>query len=105
MEKTEKLIDDIINLILIPTLTSEERDILVSYKDKLLLEPQEEANHLAGLAEELRQLAVRNLARERTLSPEVGAFYQKIATVGQFDKNLARGLLSVGTSFNSSSSS
>ena len=99
MEKTEKLIDDIINLILIPTLTSEERDILVSYKDKLLLEPQEEANHLAGLAEELRQLAVRNLARERTLSPEVGAFYQKIATVGQFDRNLAIGLLSVGSYF------
>ena len=99
MEKTEKLIDDIINLILIPTLTSEERDILVSYKDKLLLEPQEEANHLAGLAEELRQLAVRNLTRERTLSPEVGAFYQKIATVGQFDRNLAIGLLSVGSYF------
>ena len=41
MKKTEKLIEDIINLILVPTLTSEERDILVRYKDKLLLEPQE----------------------------------------------------------------
>ncbi|WP_282960520.1 bacteriocin immunity protein [Streptococcus oriscaviae] len=92
--------DDIINLILVPTLTSEEREILVEYKDKLLLEPQKEANHMAGLAEELRQLAVRNLAQERTLSPEVGAFYQQIATVGQFDRNLASGLLSVGVHFN-----
>ena len=99
MEKTEKLIDDIINLILVPTLTSEEREILVKYKDKLLLEPQKEANHLAGLAEALRQLAVRNLTQERTLSPEVGAFYQKIAAVGQFDRNLAIGLLSVGSYF------
>ncbi|MGT2712349.1 bacteriocin immunity protein [Streptococcus oriscaviae] len=94
------MIDDIINLILVPTLTSEEREILVEYKDKLLLEPQKEANHMAGLAEELRQLAVRNLAQERTLSPEVGAFYQQIATVGQFDRNLASGLLSVGVHFN-----
>ena len=99
MEKTEKLIDDIINLILVPTLTSEEREILVKYKDKLLLEPQKEANHLAGLAETLRQLAVRNLTQERTLSPEVGAFYQKIAAVGQFDRNLAIGLLSAGSYF------
>ena len=99
MEKTEKLIDELINLILVPTLTSEEREILVEYKDKLLLEPQKEANHLAGLAEALRQLAVRNLARERTLSPEVGAFYQKIAAVGQFDRNLAIGLLSAGSYF------
>ena len=99
MEKTEKLIDEIINLILVPTLTSEEREILVKYKDKLLLEPQKEANHLAGLAEALRQLAVRNLTQERTLSPEVGAFYQKIAAVGQFDRNLAIGLLSVGSYF------
>lgn len=74
---------------------------MVEYKDKLLLEPQKEANHLAGLAEELRQLAVYNLVRKRTLSPEVGAFYQKIAAVGQFDRNLARGLLSVGVHFNS----
>ena len=99
MEKTEKLIDELINLILVPTLTSEEREILVEYKDKLLLEPQKEANHLAGLAEALRQLAVRNLTQERTLSPEVGAFYQKIAAVGQFDRNLAIGLLSVGSYF------
>ena len=35
MEKTEKLIDELINLILVPTLTSEEREILVEYKDKL----------------------------------------------------------------------
>ena len=105
MKKTEKLIEDIINLILVPTLTSEERDILVKYKDKLLLEPQEEENHIAGMAEEFRQLAVRNLAQERTLSPEAGAFYQQIATVGQFDKNLSIGLLSVGTSFNSAPSS
>ena len=99
MEKTEKLIDEIINLILVPTLTSEEREILVEYKDKLLLEPQKEANHMAGLAEALRQLAVRNLTQERTLSPEVGVFYQKIAAVGQFDRNLAIGLLSVGSYF------
>ena len=99
MEKTEKLIDELINLILVPTLTSEEREILVEYKDKLLLEPQKEANHLAGLAEALRQLAVRNLSLERTLSPEVGAFYQKIAAVGQFDRNLAIGLLSAGSYF------
>lgn len=74
----EELINSVYNLILSPTLTSEECDILVRFKNKVE-QSKDFDREVMRLAEEIRQLAVRNLHTQKT-SPEMAAFYKEIAT-------------------------
>ena len=65
----------------------------------LILNTKNFANELMGLAAELRQLGIKNLAAQKKMSPETSAFYKKIATYGQQELNWARGLAMTGVIF------
>lgn len=47
------------------------------------------------LSESLRQLAVKQI-RVETMSVEMAKFYKEISTYKEFDKQLGRGLISLG---------
>ncbi|HEL1812581.1 bacteriocin immunity protein [Streptococcus suis] len=96
MKYDEKVVDKIINFILNPEITPEERKIFIQYKEVFTQRPDRELQNIMGLAEELRQLAVSNIHIGISLSPEVGKFYKEISTVGEFERNLGRGLISFG---------
>lgn len=93
--KEEGILIDVYNLILNLETEEEERKILVDFKREVEGGKDFEAS-LQTLAEDLRKLAVKNLQDKKTLSKEVGDFYQKIKASGLFEKNLAAGLMSYG---------
>lgn len=49
-----------------------------------------------SLASDLRRIGVANIAKKTKMSVSVNTFYQKIATYGEFEKNLGRGLIAMG---------
>lgn len=91
----QEIINTLYNLILDTSLTDEERSLLIHFKNQVITGKNEPAV-IRGLSEELRQLAVRNISDQKTLSPNMADFYQTIATYGHHDHNLARGLIALG---------
>ena len=94
--KTE-IMNEVYDLILNANVTQDERAILVNFKNRVT--DKNFANELMGLAAELRQLGIKNLAAQKKISPETSAFYKKIATYGQQELNWARGLAMTGVIF------
>ena len=94
--KTE-IMNEVYDLILNANVTQDERAILVNFKNRVT--DKNFANELMGLAAELRQLAIKNLAAQKKMSLETSAFYKKIATYGQQELNWARGLAMTGVIF------
>lgn len=90
----EEILNKVYNLILDPTLTSEERVILVRFKDRVG-ESSSFDREVMMLFESLRQLAVKQI-RVETMSVEMAKFYKEISTYKEFDKQLGRGLISLG---------
>ncbi|HEL2085422.1 bacteriocin immunity protein [Streptococcus suis] len=95
METREKIMEELINLILNPTTTAEERKLLVAYKQEFERTRDTERTILA-LAESIRKLAVRNVFYRISLSPSLSQFYKKISAYGEWEKNLGRGLIATG---------
>ncbi|HFI0695553.1 TPA: bacteriocin immunity protein [Streptococcus suis] len=95
METREKIMEELINLILNPTITAEERKLLVAYKQEFERTRDTERTILA-LAESIRKLAVRNVLNRISLSPDLCQFYKKISSYGEWEKNLGRGLIATG---------
>ena len=85
-----EIMNEVYDLILNANVTQDERAILVNFKNRVT--DKNFANELMGLAAELRQLGIKNLAAQKKMSPETSAFYKKIATYGQQELNWARGL-------------
>lgn len=85
-----EIMNEVYDLILNANVTQDERAILVNFKNRVT--DKNFANELMGLAAELRQLDIKNLAAQKKMSPETSAFYKKIATYGQQELNWARGL-------------
>lgn len=94
--KTE-IMNEVYDLILNANVTQDERAILVNFKNRVT--DKNFANELMGLAAELGQLGIKNLAAQKKMSPETSAFYKKIATYGQQELNWARGLAMTGVIF------
>ena len=94
--KTE-IMNEVYDLILNANVTQDERAILVNFKNHV--NDKNFANELMRLAAGLRQLAIKNLAAQKKMSPETSAFYKKIATYGQQELNWARGLAMTGVIF------
>ncbi|GET18663.1 bacteriocin immunity protein [Ligilactobacillus agilis] len=94
--KTE-IMNEVYDLILNTNVTQDERAILVNFKNHV--NDKNFANELMRLAAGLRQLAIKNLAAQKKMSPETSAFYKKIATYGQQELNWARGLAMTGVIF------
>ena len=94
--KTE-IMNEVYDLILNANVTQDERAILVNFKNRVT--DKNFANELMRLAAGLRQLAIKNLAAQKKMSPETSAFYKKIATYGQQELNWARGLAMTGVIF------
>lgn len=90
----EEILNKIYHLILDPTLTSEERVILVRFKDRVG-ESSSFDREVMMLSESLRQLAVKQI-RVETMSVEMAKFYKEISTYKECDKQLGRGLISLG---------
>lgn len=85
-----EIMNEVYDLILNANVTQDERAILVNFKNHV--NDKNFANELIGLAVELRQLGIKNLAAQKKMSLETSAFYKKIATYGQQELNWARGL-------------
>ncbi|WP_286029039.1 bacteriocin immunity protein [Ligilactobacillus agilis] len=92
-----EIINEVYDLILNANVTQDERAILVNFKNRVT--DKNFANELMRLAAGLRQLAIKNLAAQKKMSPETSAFYKKIATYGQQELNWARGLAMTGVIF------
>ena len=95
METREKIMEELINLILNPTITAEERKLLVAYKQEFGRTRDTERTILA-LAESIRKLAVRNVFHRIALSPGLSQFYKKISSYVEWEKNLGRCLIATG---------
>ncbi|HFU4517485.1 TPA: bacteriocin immunity protein [Streptococcus suis] len=91
METREKIMEELINLILNPTTTAEERKLLVAYKQEFDRTRDTERTILA-----IRKLAVRNVFYRISLSPGLSQFYKKISDYGEWERNLGRGLIATG---------
>lgn len=91
----QDIINRLYNLILDTSLTDEERSLLIYFKNQVIIGKNEPAV-IRGLSEQIRQLAVKNISDQKTLSPNMADFYQKIATYGHHNHNLARGLMALG---------
>lgn len=92
-----EIINEVYDLILNVNVSQDERTILVNFKNHV--NDKNFANELMRLAAGLRQLAIKNLAAQKKMSPETSAFYKKIATYGQQELNWARGLAMTGVIF------
>lgn len=92
-----EIMNEVYDLILNVNVSQDERTILVNFKNHV--NDKNFANELIGLAVELRQLGIKNLAAQKKMSPETSAFYKKIATYGQQELNWARGLAMTGIIF------
>lgn len=92
-----EIMNEVYDLILNANVTQDERTILVNFKNHV--NDKNFANELMRLAAGLRQLAIKNLAAQKKMSPETSAFYKKIATYGQQELNWARGLAMTGVIF------
>lgn len=92
-----EIMNEVYDLILNTNVTQDERAILVNFKNHV--NDKNFANELMRLAAGLRQLAIKNLAAQKKMSPETSAFYKKIATYGQQELNWARGLAMTGIIF------
>ncbi|HGO8536736.1 TPA: bacteriocin immunity protein [Streptococcus suis] len=73
METREKIMEELINLILNPTTTAEERKLLVAYKQEFERTRDTERTILS-LAESIRKLAVRNVFYRISLSTSLSQF-------------------------------
>ena len=92
-----EIMNEVYDLILNVNVSQDERTILVNFKNHV--NDKNFANELMRLAAGLRQLAIKNLAAQKKMSPETNAFYKKIATYGQQELNWARGLAMTGVIF------
>lgn len=92
-----EIMNEVYDLILNVNVSQDERTILVNFKNHV--NDKNFANELMRLAAGLRQLAIKNLAAQKKMSPETSAFYKKIATYGQQELNWARGLAMTGVIF------
>lgn len=92
---TKDPINRIYNLILNPDISPKERELLVLAKESLA-ESKDTSRVLMALAEDFRRLAVSGILSNQTLSPAVADFYRDISTLGLKDKELAKGLISMG---------
>ncbi|MBP2623717.1 bacteriocin immunity protein [Streptococcus oricebi] len=90
--KEEDILQQIDQLISDTDILENERRIFLTFK-KAMDKKQDFEGELAKLVEDLRQLAVQNIQKERKLSPRVKDFYLSLASHDLFKKNLARGLI------------
>lgn len=91
----EQMLIRVYNLILDPSVSQEERDILRAFMSDLERGSDYQVS-VMRFAEDLRQLAVKNLKDYKKLSPNVARLYREITYRGEKYSNIAKGLMSVG---------
>lgn len=91
----KEIIDKLYNLILDESITSEERKLLVRFKNKLA-ENENEQRIIMELAESIRLLSLKNVSKHIVLSSKMAEFYKQIAVCGERERNIARGIMSFG---------
>lgn len=91
----KEIIDKLYNLILDESITSEERKLLVSFKNKLA-EDGNEQRIIMELAESIRLLSLKNVSKHIVLSSKMADFYKQIAIYGERERNIGRGIMSFG---------
>ncbi len=98
MEKInqEETLIEVYNLILNLDTQEEERQMLIEFKNSVE-QSKDFDRALQKLCENLRFQAVKNITNKKHMSTEMNNFYKKICSFGQFNKNLGRGLISLGT--------
>ena len=91
----EEIVETLFNLILDESLTNEERSVLVYHKNKLATKGDNQ-KAICDLIESIRLLSVANISKSKTLSPNLAEFYKKFSSYREFEKNLGRGIISMG---------
>ncbi|MGL4739833.1 MAG: bacteriocin immunity protein [Sarcina sp.] len=87
----EEILRNTYNLILDENITQEERNILLSFKNRVEIGTEFE-KALKKLSEELRCLALGKLNNKEVLSKQIDKFYMDISSIRSFKKNLVNGL-------------
>ncbi len=90
----EELLNEVYDLVLAVDIKDEERQALLTFKNDVEA-GRDFDQAVMALSKALRQMGVANIAKKVKMSPAVNEFYKKIATYGEFDKNLARGLIAM----------
>lgn len=98
-KKEQEIIEEIYNLILNPTISQEERAILLLVKNKIDINKKDSRKIIVELTELIRQLSIQNISKKRKLTPELATFYNKISRYCEVELNLARGLIATGLNF------
>ena len=91
----EELLNEVYDLVLSVDIKDEERQALLTFKNAVEA-GQDFDRAVMSLASDLRRIGVANIAKKTKMSASVNTFYQKIATYGEFEKNLGRGLIAMG---------
>lgn len=97
-EQENAILEQVYDLILDEQTQDDERDELIAFKNDVG-KGKDFERQLMNLAEGLRQIAVKRLTVQSTLSPRVGEFYMKISTTGLLTKSLGNGLTAMGMIF------
>ncbi|HDR3342022.1 TPA: bacteriocin immunity protein [Bacillus anthracis] len=91
----EELLNEVYDLVLSVDIKDEERQALLTFKNAVEA-GQDFDRAVMSLASDLRRIGVANIVKKTKMSASVNTFYQKIATYGEFEKNLGRGLMAMG---------
>ena len=83
----EELLNEVYDLVLSVDIKDEERQALLTFKNAVEA-GQDFDRAVMSLASDLRRIGVANIAKKTKMSASVNTFYQKIATYGEFEKNL-----------------
>ena len=92
------LLSDVYNLILSPTITDRERQVLLTLKNQLEEDKLTSIDTWLQLQSDLQKIAIKNLSTNERLSPEIEELSKRLATLRyhkEREMNLARGLIGV----------
>lgn len=91
----ESIMTQVINGILNPDISQEERDILLDFKQMIDRKESYEVS-LPLLAGNLRRQAVAFLSTKRSLHPDIASLYKEISIPVEREKAIAAGIISIG---------
>ncbi|WP_304206173.1 bacteriocin immunity protein [Peptostreptococcus russellii] len=95
-EFEEEFLSKVYNLILNENTLSDERVILVEFKNNISIDGKNFNKEVEILSEKIRVLAIKKYNQKECLSKEVGKLYNYISEKGLFKRELGCGIASIG---------
>ena len=91
----ERMLSDVYNLILSENIAEDERKLLLDFKNNIGDYKKFEKN-IENLSEKIRCLSINKYNKKQSLTEEFAIFYKKISSKGLFDREVGRGIASIG---------